>query len=154
LIRRPAMKPVDPSHTVSTATHIALQALDQSVQDMPDDISLRLRQQRLRALALRQEQPQPRRKGLWPIPAPLATTLASAVLIALVFWLNAPAPETAPSVAQNPMPNQILANDLNTEEWTELTQLSNEDWDMLQDLEFAIWLSEQPDESLQSDRAG
>jgi hypothetical protein len=144
------MKPVDPSHTVSTATHIALQALDQSVQDMPDDITLRLRQQRLRALA----QQQPRRTGLWPLPAQLTTALAAAVLIALAFWLKAPDSQTATPLAQIPVPDQVLENDLNTDEWTELTQLSNEDWDMLQDLEFAIWLSEQPDESLQSDRAG
>ncbi|MCY0966909.1 hypothetical protein [Parathalassolituus penaei] len=153
------MKPVDPhphEFEPASAEQLACEALDNSLDQIPDDISARLRQQRLQLQGL---DTRPHHKpAAWWIPA----GLVASVVMAAAIWLQ-PTADTTPAavaVTQPSTSNRLMTGDydLESSEWLELTQLSDQEWDMLQDLDFVLWLSELPDESLSpapvADQAG
>lgn len=133
----------DAADDQSRAARVAIEALDQSLEQIPPDIERRLRQQRLALM----NQP-PKLDSWWSgwrWPMALAS---SVVLVASGYLVLVPTSEPLVSTA-----TQVAAA---TEmgDLIELYEIDQQDWDMLQDLDFAIWLSELPDENLPLDRAG
>ena len=156
------MKIVDPQQhsqvPLSPAEQQACAALDRSVDELHAALALRLQQQRQALLS------QPRQSAR---PWRPAMAMAASLLLGLSIWLLQPYststtashPVASKHTGNTAMPElPARPNGISEQEWSELTRLSREEWDMLQDLDFALWLSELPDDSLlpapMADQAG
>lgn len=97
--------------------------LDESVADLPAEVRSKLTQARHRAL----EQAQRKRRAALPWLVPAGGVAAG--VLALVLWQSTTPPE---------LPESLAALDL------ELL-LADENFEMVEELEFLIWLDEQND---------
>ena len=101
----------------------AKRALDQSEQQVPDSVRAALAAARSKALA----QAAPRPKSNWLTPSLAA---AASTVLALGIWF----------ATQGPTVNAPLDS---MELMVSLAELDETEWELVDDLEFAIWLSEQ-----------
>lgn len=101
----------------------AKRALDQSEQQVPDSVRAALAEARSKALA----QAAPRPKSNWLTPSLAA---AASTVLALGIWF----------ATQGPTVNAPLDS---MELMVSLAELDETEWELVDDLEFAIWLSEQ-----------
>jgi len=99
-------------------------ALDDSVEDLPDSVTRRLRQARQSAVHARRGRDRGGSGTAWMA---LAASVVLAVLVGLLW------PEGRPVA---PDDGAVLLA---------MAELDEQEWVLVQDLQFAYWLSEQPD---------
>lgn len=106
--------------------------LDREAQDLPETVTAALAGARKRAV----EQAGASRARYVPRSLWIGSLAAGVMALGLVLFM--PERHTEPGV------DQLLA----------LAEVSDGEWEAVQDLEFAVWLSELPDEALDDDRRG
>lgn len=117
----------DHNHTDSDADALrqARQALDDSTE-LADPLRSRLRQARHQAIQARQH----RARHHAPLWYGLAASFILAALVGLLW------------------PGNLAEQDSSEDMLLAMAELEEDEWALVQDLEFAYWLSEQPNEAL------
>ncbi len=106
--------------------------LDRQAQDLPETVTAALAAARKRAL----EQAGVSRARYVPRSLWIGSLAAGVMALGLVLFM--------PERHAQPGVDQLLA----------LAEVSDGEWEAVQDLEFAVWLSELPDEALDDDQRG
>lgn len=112
----------------------ANKALDKSLYSIDQNTQARLRESRIQALALAQK------TSIWQSmfkPFPIATALAFsfALIIALPQWQSSPSSIHNSTLAQQEAFDDLLL----------LSELDDDTLELVEDLEFALWLTEEID---------